>query len=71
MKRTLNESLDAKNLLRIAALAAMTTPILALTACDTNSGPAEEAGEAIDDAADDVGDAFDDAADEVDDAIDP
>lgn len=71
MKTTLKDSLDVKNLLRLAAFAAMTTPVLALTACDTNSGPAEEAGEALDDAADDVGDAIDDAADDIDDAIEP
>jgi len=65
------ESTDPKKLIRLAALAAMTTPILALAACDSNSGPAEEAGEALDDAADDVGDAVDDAADDLDDAIDP
>jgi hypothetical protein len=35
-----------------------------------DDGPAEEAGEAIDEAADDAGDALDDAADEVDDAVD-
>ena len=33
-----------------------------LAACD-NDGPAEEAGEAIDETADEVGDAVDDAAD--------
>ncbi len=71
MKSLLKDNTDPRSLLRLAALAAMTTPILALAACDGNSGPAEEAGEAIDDAADDVGDAIDDAADEVDDAIDP
>lgn len=72
MKGHSKRSLEAKDLLRLAALGLMTTmPVLALTACDSNDGPAEEAGEALDDAADDVGDAFDDAADEVDDAIDP
>lgn len=38
-----------------------------LTACD--QGPAEEAGENIDEAADEAGDAMDDAADEVEDAV--
>ncbi|MGD8176006.1 hypothetical protein [Marinimicrobium sp. ARAG 43.8] len=38
-----------------------------LTACD--QGPAEEAGENIDDAADDAGDAMEDAADEVEDSM--
>ena len=62
---------EAKDILRLAALLAMTTPVLAMTACDTNDGAVEEAGEAVDDAADDVGDAIDDAVDEVDDATDP
>ncbi len=39
-----------------------------LAACDDNDGPAEQVGEAIDDAADDVEDAAEDAADEVEDA---
>ncbi|WP_024461158.1 hypothetical protein [Marinimicrobium sp. LS-A18] len=38
-----------------------------LTGCD--QGPAEEAGEKIDDAVDDAGDAMDDAADEAEDAV--
>ncbi len=71
MKNSLKQALEAKQLLRLAALAAMTTPLIALSACDSNSGPAEEAGEAIDDAADDIGDAIDDTADDIDDAIDP
>lgn len=37
-----------------------------LTGCE-NEGPAEEAGENIDDAIDDAGDAIDDAADDIDD----
>lgn len=37
-------------------------------ACEQD-GPAERAGEAIDDTADDIGDAFDDAGDEMSDAI--
>ncbi|WP_347330512.1 hypothetical protein [Marinimicrobium locisalis] len=39
-----------------------------LTACD--QGPAEEAGEDIDEAAEETGDAMDDAADEAEDAVD-
>ncbi|WP_036187657.1 hypothetical protein [Marinimicrobium agarilyticum] len=38
-----------------------------LTACD--QGPAEEAGENIDEAAEEAGDAMDDAADEAEDAV--
>ncbi len=40
-----------------------------LTACD-NQGPAEEAGENIDDAVDDAGDAAEEAGDEAEDAVD-
>jgi hypothetical protein len=40
----------------------------ALTACE--EGPAEEAGEAVDEAVDDVEDAADDAVDAVEDAVD-
>ncbi|WP_019625752.1 hypothetical protein [Thioalkalivibrio sp. ALJT] len=40
-----------------------------LAGCD-NQGPAEEAGENIDDAMEDAGDALDDAADEMEEAFD-
>lgn len=39
-----------------------------LTACD-NQGPAEEAGENIDDAVEDAGDSMEDAGDEVEDTV--
>lgn len=39
-----------------------------LTACD-NQGPAEEAGENIDDAVEDAGDSMEDAGDEVEEAV--
>lgn len=42
--------------------------LLALPACE--EGPAEDAGEQVDDAVDDAADAVDDAADDVADAID-
>ena len=41
-----------------------------LAACDTNDGPAEETGEAIDEAAEETEDAIDDAADDIDDGVD-
>jgi hypothetical protein len=41
-----------------------------LSACEDQDGPAEEIGEAIDDAADETGDSLEDAADEVEDAVD-
>ncbi len=34
-------------------------PLMGLAGCDDNDGPAEKAGEAIDDAADEVKDALD------------
>lgn len=49
---------------RTALAVALLAPALALAACD-DDGPAEQAGEAIDDAAERAGDAVDDAADEV------
>ncbi len=35
---------------------------------ESNDGPLEDAGEALDDAADDIGDGMEDAADEIDDS---
>ena len=48
---------------RLVFGAAYALAVLCLAACD--DGPAEEAGEAIDDAASDAADAVDDAADKV------
>jgi hypothetical protein len=55
-------------ILMVLALAVM----LAFTgvACSNNDGPAEEAGEAIDDAIDDAGDALEDAGDAIQDRAD-
>lgn len=52
----------------LSCVAIASVSMLALTACE--EGPAEEAGEQIDDAADDVSDGLEDAADEVEDTID-
>ncbi len=41
---------------------------LSLAACDVNEGPAEEAGEAVDEAVDEAGDAVEEAGDAVQDA---
>ncbi|MGI9013611.1 MAG: hypothetical protein ACR2GY_05095 [Phycisphaerales bacterium] len=62
-----------KNLLRhLAALTAVFTlgtfTATMLTACE--KGPAEEAGDNIDDAVDDAGDALEDAGDEIEDVFD-
>lgn len=40
----------------------------AVAGCDTNDGPAEEAGESLDNAGDRMKDAADDAGDEIEDA---
>lgn len=50
-----------RKLMRIATVA-FTTLALGSVACDRNEGPAEEAGEAVDEAADDV----EDTAEEMD-----
>lgn len=49
---------------RMVVAVALLAPALALAACD-DDGPAEQAGEAIDDAAERAGDAVNDAADDV------
>lgn len=36
-----------------------------VVACDNDEGPAEEAGESVDNAMDDAGDAMDDAGEEI------
>lgn len=41
------------------AVLVLAGPMLALSACERKDGPAEEAGEAIDDAVDDAKDALD------------
>jgi hypothetical protein len=41
-----------------------------VAACDDNDGPAEQAGEKIDEATEEAADAVEDAADEVEDATD-
>ena len=54
--------------LLIAAVLGVST--LGLAACDSNDGPAEEAGESLDNATDNAGDAMGDAADNTSDAMD-
>lgn len=58
-----------RSLAVLAALPLASAPLWLLAGCDSE-GPAEQAGEKIDEAADDVGDAVEDAADEIDDAVD-
>ena len=49
-----------RHTLRVAfAFLALSGPTLALTGCERKEGPAEELGEAIDDAVDDAKDAVD------------
>ncbi len=58
-----------KNLIRVLMIPAAVTLTASLAACE-DKGPAEEAGESIDDAFDDVGDSIDEAAEEVEDEVD-
>lgn len=62
------KSIDYRRLAAAALLASSAGVAVVATGCD--EGPAEEAGEAIDDAADNTADAVDDAADNVEDAVD-
>lgn len=59
---------NASIIIRLAGVASLATAAMGLAACDTNDGPAEETGRAIDNAADDAADAVDDAADDLEDA---
>jgi hypothetical protein len=59
---------NAATLIRLAGVASLATAALALAACDTNDGPAEETGRAVDNAADNAADAVEDAADDLEDA---
>ncbi len=52
-------------MLRTFLLALVTASFLGMYGCDSNEGPAEKAGEAMDDAADSVKDAVDDAGDSL------
>ena len=52
--------------LLIAAVLGVST--LGLAACDSNEGPAEEAGESVDDAMDNAGDSMEDAGEDIQDA---
>ncbi|KEZ78121.1 hypothetical protein [Salinisphaera hydrothermalis] len=54
--------------LLIAAILGLTT--LTLAACDNDDGPAEKAGQKIDNAADNTSDAMEDAGDKASDAAD-
>lgn len=54
------------SMLLIAAILGLTT--LTLAACDSDDGPAEKAGQKIDNAADNASDAMDKAGDKVDNA---
>lgn len=47
----------------ILLLSALLAGGFALSGCDGNDGPAEQSGEAIDDAVEDAGDAVEDATD--------
>lgn len=44
--------------------------LLGMAGCEDHEGPAERAGESIDEATDEAGDAMEDAGDEIEDAVD-
>lgn len=58
--------MEFKNLILAMAIA---TPLV-ITGCDTTDGPAEEAGENIDNAVDHAGDRIEDAGDRIEDKMD-
>ncbi|MGH7788072.1 MAG: hypothetical protein ACRERC_14465 [Candidatus Binatia bacterium] len=58
------------NAMRTFLLAMATTLVLGTAGCEENKGPAERAGEKIDDAVDRAGDAVEDAGDKLEDATD-
>lgn len=51
--------------LKSAYLAFLLAALFSLTACDTNEGPFEEAGEEIDQAVDEAGDKAEEAKEEM------
>lgn len=61
--------INTSRLFGVFAAASLGAVALPMVGCE-DAGPAEEAGEAIDDAVDDTADALDDAADDVGDAVD-
>ena len=50
---------------RLAKATSMALLLVAVTACDTNQGPMEEAGEKIDETATDMGNKVEDACEEA------
>lgn len=67
----MNDRFDGKRFtsLLLAALLGIATT-LSLSACDTEDGPAENAGEQIDEAADEAQDAVEEAGEEAEEAVD-
>lgn len=58
------------NALKMLTWAVLTTPVaFGVMGCEKKDGPAEEAGEAIDNAADNVEDNVEEAGDEVEEAV--
>jgi hypothetical protein len=54
-----------KNVKNLFVLMLLMGSLPGIQACDSNDGPLENAGEAIDDAADDAGDAIEEACEDV------
>ena len=56
---------------RLAKATSMALLLVAVTACDTNQGPMEEAGEKIDETATDMGNKVEDACEEAKEGMNP
>jgi len=65
-----NENLSAKTLRSLLLMFCLVFAGGGLLAGCQDQGPAEEAGEAIDDTMEDAGDAMDEAGDDIEDAVD-
>lgn len=50
---------------KLLAIALLASTTLTIAACDTNKGPAEKAGEKIDNAVERTGEAIEDAGDKI------
>jgi hypothetical protein len=59
------KEITMRNFKNLFVLMLLLGSLTGLQACDSNDGPLEDAGEAIDDAADDVGDAVEEACEDA------
>lgn len=51
--------------LSLLAIAALTMASIGMTGCDANKGPAEKAGESLDNAVENAGEAIEEAGDKI------